>query len=282
MKAKTVKVRGQTQWVVDGRVSGVRKRMYFDTKPQAEAWLKAEQQDTTAQNWWLNLSNGDRIDMMNAFARSRNEGFTLLSAVDDFAVKGRGTQFLKKCTLGDALGTSGPDKRKKNWEQGPKASGFLGAKVRMGVSRRSLDTLKSLMHDFRDYIGADTQVSTISPEAIESWVDEGGVRGGDWATITKSTSLKRIKGFFTWCIKKDYLSANPAAKLEGFILDDSEPCYLKLDQVVQFLEITKNHDPELLTPAALNLFCGIRPSEVRRMTQANISLADMEGVALAG
>jgi integrase len=64
--------------------------------------------------------------------------------------------------------------------------------------------------------------------------------------------------------------------LEGFILGESVPCYLKLDQVVEFLEITKNHDPELLTPVALNLFCGIRPSEVARMTQANISFADRE------
>jgi len=64
--------------------------------------------------------------------------------------------------------------------------------------------------------------------------------------------------------------------LEGFILGESVPCYLKLDQVVEFLEITKNHDPELLTPVPLNLFCGIRPSEVARMTQANISFADRE------
>ena len=64
--------------------------------------------------------------------------------------------------------------------------------------------------------------------------------------------------------------------MEGFILGESVPCYLKLDQVVEFLEITKNHDPELLTPVPLNLFCGIRPSEVARMTQANISFADRE------
>ena len=115
----------------------------------------------------------------------------------------------------------------------------------MGVSRPSLATLKSLMYDFRDYIGADTQVYTILPETIDSWIDEGGVRGGNWATITKSASLKRIRGFFTWCIKKDYLSTNPAAKLEGFILGESEPCYLKLDQVVEFLEITEKHDPRV-------------------------------------
>ena len=232
MKVKQIKQRGELVWLVDGTINGKRKRMFFESEPKAKAWLAAEEKDTTCQQWWLELSNADRVDMMNAFARSRDDGFTLLSAVDHFAIQGRGKQFLKKTTLGDALGTSGPDKRKKNWEQQPKASGFLGTKVRMGVARRSLDTLKSIMFDFRDYIGADTLVATISPEMIESWIDEGGVRGGDWATITKATSLKRIKGFFTWCIKKDSLSTNPAARLEGFILDDSESCYLKLDQVV--------------------------------------------------
>ena len=89
--------------LVDGKINGKRQRMFFDTKPQAERWLKAEQQDTTSQNWWLNLSNGDRVDMMNAFERSRDIGFTLLSAVDFFAVEGRGKKFLKKMTLAEAL-----------------------------------------------------------------------------------------------------------------------------------------------------------------------------------
>ena len=64
--------------------------------------------------------------------------------------------------------------------------------------------------------------------------------------------------------------------MEGFILGESESYYLKFDHVFELLESTKNHDPELLTPVALNLFCGIRPSEVARMTHANISFADRE------
>ena len=87
--------------------------MFFDTKPQAERWLKAEQQDTTSQNWWLNLSNGDRVDMMNAFERSRDIGFTLRSAVDYFETQGRGKKFLKKCTLGEAVGYAYVDERVK-------------------------------------------------------------------------------------------------------------------------------------------------------------------------
>ena len=55
MKVKQIKQRGEPVWLVDGKVNGKRQRMFFDTKPQAERWLKAEQQDTTCQQWWLNL-----------------------------------------------------------------------------------------------------------------------------------------------------------------------------------------------------------------------------------
>jgi hypothetical protein len=46
MKVKQIKQRGELVWLVDGKINGKRQRMFFDTKPQAERWLKAEQQDT--------------------------------------------------------------------------------------------------------------------------------------------------------------------------------------------------------------------------------------------
>jgi len=276
MRVKQYKVRGEDRWCVDGKVNGKRKRMFFDTKSDAKQWLKAEASDTSQQHWWLGLTYGERSDLISAFNRAKEDGFSLLSAVEAHGVSGRGQSFLKKCTLGEAVGTSGPDKRFKNHDNQPKASGFIGAKARMGVQKHSLSTCKSQVNDFRDYIGAETQVATITPEMIESWIDAGGIRGNEWKATTKRASLARVRGFFAWCIRKDYVSSNPALKLEGFIVHDHEPVILKLDQVVQFLEVTKNHDPALLTPASLNLFCGIRPSEVRRMTQGSISLADRE------
>ena len=276
MRVKQYKVRGEDRWCVDGKVNGKRKRMFFDTKSDAKQWLKAEASDTSQQHWWLGLTYGERSDLISAFNRAKEDGFSLLSAVEAHGVSGRGQSFLKKCTLGEAVGTSGPDKRFKNRDTQPKASGFIAAKSRMGVQKHSLSTCKSQVNDFRDYIGAETQVATITPEMIESWIDDGGIRGNEWKATTKRASLARVRGFFAWCIRKDYASSNPALKLEGFIVHDHEPVILKLDQVVQFLEVTKEHDPALLTPASLNLFCGIRPSEVRRMTQGNISLADRE------
>ena len=177
MKVKKHTVRGEQVWLVDGTVGGKRKRMYFDTKSQAQAWLKAEQQDTTAQNWWLGLSNGDRVDMMNAFARSRNEGFTLLSAVDHFAVEGRGKVFLKKMTLEEALGSTGRDRRLKSQATVPIASGFLGDKVLAGIGDGHLAGLQCVLNNFVEFAGPSLQCSAVSPELIKSWLSSGVAKG---------------------------------------------------------------------------------------------------------
>ena len=43
------------------------KRLQFHTEVQAATWLKAEEKDVTQLAWWLDLSNGERADIMNAF-----------------------------------------------------------------------------------------------------------------------------------------------------------------------------------------------------------------------
>ena len=117
VKVKEWKTNDRSRWVVDDRQNGKRKRIQFDTKSQAETWLKAENKDTTQSAWWLDLTNGQRADIMNAFERSREMGFSLLDAVHYYGVQGRGKTFLKKMSLKEAVGSCG-DKRIKNHGQG--------------------------------------------------------------------------------------------------------------------------------------------------------------------
>ena len=143
MKVKQIKQRGEQVWLVDGRINGKRKRMFFESEAKAKRWLKAEQKDVTEQQWWLNLTNGDRADMMNAFESSRREGFSLMDAVQGHAVFGRGKTHLRKMTLAEAVGHDGVDRRRKDRENQPDPSGFLGDKSVVGMSKHSLSTLKT-------------------------------------------------------------------------------------------------------------------------------------------
>ena len=129
------KVNGKKRWVVDGKFNGKRRREQFRTKAQAEAWVKAEDKDTSSAAWWLDLSNGDRVDVMAALNRAKEDGFSLLSAVETHAVQGRGNTHLKKMSIGDAVGAAGKENR---YAEEPVPSGFLGDKLLSGMPLRSL------------------------------------------------------------------------------------------------------------------------------------------------
>jgi len=99
-----------------------------------------------------------------------------------------------------------------------------------------------------------------------------GIKGKDWTSITKLTYISHIKSLFNWLSKRDGVKENPADKVEQIMVGEYETKILTVEQGRESMEITREHSPALLKPSALNLFCDIRPSEVRRMTQKNISL----------
>ena len=270
---------GRLRWVVDGSINGKRNRLQFDNEKQAVGWLKAHERNAGESNksaWWTALSNGERADIMNAFTQSRELGFTLVDAVHFYGVQGRGKTFLKKMSLKEAVGSCG-DKRIKNHGQGAlKPSGFLAAKARKGCTLRTLWSLSSVVKNFRDFVGGDTQCATITPEDIEDWLDAGGIKGLDWENVTKASYTRQVKNLFNWLIRQDVLKENPVNKIEQIMVGEFEPQILTVDQSREFMEVTREHDPELLTAAALNLFCGIRPSEVRRLGEQNISIEQGE------
>ena len=140
--------------------------------------------------------------MMNAFMRSRDEGFTLLPAVDHFAVSGRGRVFLQKMTLGKAIGSLGPNLKVKDQSKQPEPSGFLGAKVLAQMSKSGRYTLACTIANFRDYIGAERECATITPEEVQQWVTVGGPKRKKWKSVTKQNYLMNLSNFFNWLIRK--------------------------------------------------------------------------------
>ena len=243
VKVKEWKTNGCSRWVVDGRQNGKRKRIQFDTKGQAETWLKAEEKDTTQSAWWLDLKNGERADIMNAFERSREMGFSLLDTVQFYSMRGIGKTFLKKMSLKEAVGDLGGDKRFKDYNQvESRPSGFLAAKARKGCTHRSLSTLGCVVHNFRNFVGGNTQCATITPEDIEDWLDAGGIKGSHWKNNTKLGYTRDVKNLFNWLIKQDVVKENPANKLEEIMVGEYEPQILTVDQSREFMEVTREHD----------------------------------------
>ena len=261
---------GRLRWVADGRINGQRKRRYFDTKAQADSWKKLQHKDTTSSVWWLGLSNGDRVDMMNAYELSRKEGFSLVDAVHAHAVFGRGVTHLKKMTLSEAVGHTGTDNRFKDKENQEKQSGFLGVKKTVGVAKQSLSTMSCVLRNFRDYCGGQMQCRLIMPELIMKWVMEGGHLGKKWESVTRDTYVRVLKNFCNWLVRQDVIKENPVLKLEAFKVDPFDPYVLTPEECRKVLILCREKHFDVLPLLSLNLFCGIRPSETKRLrTSAN-------------
>ena len=92
--------RGKKRWLVDGSLNGKRKRTYFDSNRDAQLWSKAESNETSHTAWWLDLYNIERIDVIAAVNRAKENGFSLLSAVEAHGVNGRGKSFFEEVHLG--------------------------------------------------------------------------------------------------------------------------------------------------------------------------------------
>ncbi len=259
------KVNGKKRWVVDGKFNGKRRREQFRTKGQAEAWLKAEDKDTSSTAWWLDLSNGDRVDVMAALNRAKEDGFSLLSAVEAQAVHGRGKTHLKKMTLKEAIGCAGKDRRWKNDPNEQKAYGFLGDKVLGNIGRGSLNTLRCGLENFMRFTGPTLQCSAVSPELIKSWLLVGGDKEQHWEPVTQKLYRAHVRNLFNWCIRQDVVKENPVEKLEKINLDPFDPYVLTVDECTKILKLCREQHPEVLPLLTLNLFCGIRPSETRRL-----------------
>ncbi|HJO09345.1 MAG TPA: hypothetical protein QGH16_05810 [Verrucomicrobiota bacterium] len=261
-------VRGKKRWCVDGKVNGKRKRMFFGTKAQAETWKKAEEKDTLSAAWWLDLSNGDRVDVMAAFNRAKEDGFSLLSAVETHAVQGRGKTHLKKMTLKEAVGYAGIDKRWKNDANERQPCGFLGDKLLANIGQGSINTLRCGLENFMRFAGPELQCRAVSPELVKSWLISGGDKESHWESNTQKYYSGHVRNLFNWCIRQDVVTENPVLKLEKINLDPFDPYVLTVDECRKILNLCREKHCEVLPLLALNLFCGIRPSETRRLNSS--------------
>jgi integrase len=267
MKINWEMVRGVKRWVFDGRVNGKRKRMYFDKKADAEAYLKLESQDTSSQQWWLALSHSERSEIMSAFNLSKDEGFSLMAAAQNQAKNEAGVSYLKRMTLQDAVGSMGRDKRCKTKDLDLKPSGYLGSMIMRGVGRNSITCVKSCLKQFMEYADGEKQCkSVLTPEVISGWLL---ANADNWSPEVRKQNRVRINTFCNWLIKQDVLATNPVDKVDKVLTDGFDPYVLTPDECGKILNMCAEKHPIALPLLTLNLFCGIRPSECRRLNTSS-------------
>jgi integrase len=118
----------------------------------------------------------------------------------------------------------------------------------------------------------DTLAHSIQPHHIEAWVHSDPA----WSQFTKSTYLRDVRTMFSYGVKNQLTTMNPAAKVERPSMLDVSPAILKWQECERFMRAVESTEPKLVQLMALCLFAGLRPSEAFRIQPENIKLDHIE------
>ena len=80
-------------------MNGKRQRPQFDSKKQAEAYMKSIEKEPVVSAWWSDLTPAERVDLHAAYNIAKEEGFSLVAAAQNQAKNEAGVSYLKKMTL---------------------------------------------------------------------------------------------------------------------------------------------------------------------------------------
>jgi integrase len=86
---------------------------------------------------------------------------------------------------------------------------------------------------------------------------------------SRATWLNRINTLFSFAVRRSFIARNPCAALERITIERKAPFILSPAQARQLLALA----PTVMRPyVVLGLFAGIRPSELLRLTWADVCL----------
>ena len=165
----------------------------------------------------------------------------------------------------------------------------LAAKKSAGKSVNYLANLKTTCLSF--IRGRESQLShTVTRVEIENWIC-----GNGFAAKTQKGYLTNLRSLFAWGLAARLVASNPAAtsrenRFEILPAVDGEIELLTVREVRRLLVVAaarpradrpgREDFGEFLWYVVLGCFCGIRPSEIRRLARAQINLEDGHVIVL--
>lgn len=146
---------------------------------------------------------------------------------------------------------------------------FIADKLKKG---KRPDTIRNLNNrvDLLANGHPDKHVHEILKADVEAVVFSKGI-----GARTQVNNRLALSAFFGWCQKQRYCQSNPAREVEPPEVDAGEPVVLSLVEVRKLLSAARVvKDGKLVPYVALAVFCGIRPTELARISWKDISLDD--------
>ncbi len=230
------------KFVVNYREAGKRKRSFFETREQANAFAAFK----NAQLRKFGVEGAEFSSRLREMAqecaeRLRAYGKTLKEATDFYVARLKASE--RSITAAALV------------EQ------LIAAKKADGMSARYIEDLRSRLPRFAKKFDGQ-MVATITSEEIDNWL-----RGLEVGPTTRNNFRRTLVMMFNYAVQRGYATSNPAEKTAKAKVVDSPPGILTVQQTTRLLEAAS---PELLAYVAIGAFAGLRRAELERLDWSDV------------
>jgi integrase len=135
--------------------------------------------------------------------------------------------------------------------------------------------LRSRVGAFKSAMGK-VRLDEITPEMIENFLGSLKNAGNKLTAKTVLNYKLNISVFFSWCIARPrkWLALNPCSVIKLEVPQNGPPKILTVEQAERLLRAAEKG--KLAVYVALGIFGGLRPTEIQRISWAQINLKDKE------
>ncbi len=143
---------------------------------------------------------------------------------------------------------------------------YLEALERARRAPRTVANLKSRLRAFVEFSGVSTGAD-ITPQAV------GRFLARPVAPVTQRNDRQAVYGFCAWLVRQGRLAANPVGAVPRVAVDWKVPAVLAPAEVKRLLEAAQAvNGGAMLGYFAVAAFAGLRPSEIARLTWAEVDI----------
>jgi hypothetical protein len=138
------------------------------------------------------------------------------------------------------------------------------------VRKNTLRNLKSTLQRFRDHVGGDTELHTITADHVRKFI--ASLRSKDGASGVSKKTFNNVRNdvssLLTWCMdpQRRWVAKNVARDIAMHDRDqlghrDGIPDTLSVERACEVMAAAAKHEPPLAKAYALLLLAGIRPDD---------------------
>jgi len=244
MQLKKVVNHGNVRWRVSSYLEGKRSQRFFPSKRRALEWMKLLKVDDTSINFWSEISAEEQRDIISAYKLASSKGLSLY-----------------RCLL-----------------QSPSKYAFKPISISAAILRyQEILNQKSLRPEslkqtqlFLGYLAKEYGSEFV--QCVSSSHLEKIFKKRNWQRSTIDGVIAKISPFFSWLVRESFIEKNPCGDIQKPIRDNSKPpSIFSVLSVVNLLTVALKYDPEFAKYFAIGLFAGVRPHEIERLNEKDIS-----------